>query len=252
MLSCFLFSGDAKEFGSTLEVRGLKERTQSLSNVDILISPCDSDHRPTHTCPADMADANVEKPTEKTRLEAAASFPLERSKVTQYTSAPTLSGFPSSNRKSVSSIVYIPAHQDQEGVTSLTPPSSQQASQSPSMPHWGIHPSHKVMVEKSGCDETKQEVEETTSGPSDGDQRGEMMVDSNHGNGGGGVLKEELLVGEDRMYPTLRSKSLNTNPRKTRTKRKESEETPRLTGSVRDLVSAFSSEASVQDQVQRL
>lgn len=195
-----------KEFGSTLEVRGLKERTQSLSNVDILISPCDPDHRPTHTCPADTADANVEKPAEKIRLEAAASFPLERSKVTQYSSSPTLSSSPSSNRKSISSIVYSPVDQDQDGVISLTP---------------------------------------------QGEQGGEM-VDSNHGNGGGGAASEELLVGEDRMYPTLRSKSLNINPRKTRTKRRESEETPRSTSSVRDLVSVFSSGATVQDQVQRL
>ncbi|XP_044056536.1 transient receptor potential cation channel subfamily M member 1-like isoform X2 [Siniperca chuatsi] len=236
-------TGDVKELRSTLEVRGLKDRTQSLSNVNILISPCVPDHRPPHTCPAspqsDTTDANMEKPAEKTRLEAAVSFPLERSKVTQYLSSPILSGSPSSNRKSINSIVYSPVHQDQEEATSLNPPGSQQTFRSPSMPHWGVHPSPRVTVEKSGGNETKQEVEERTSGLSDGEQGGEI-VDSNHGNRGGGEPSEDLLVGEDRMYPTLRSKSLNTNPRKTRTKRKESEEMPCSTASVGDLVSAFS------------
>lgn len=217
-----------KEFGSTLEVRGRKERTQSLSNVDILISPCDPDHRPPSTCPASpqsQMEVSVDKAAEKIRLEAAASFPLGRSKVTQYSSSPTLSSSPPSHRKSISSIIYSPAHQDQEGVTTVIPPGSQQTSRSPSMPHWGVHPSPKGS-------ETKQEVEERTSSQPDGEQGGHT-VDSHHGNGGG----EELLVGEDKMYPTLRSKSLNANPRKT--KRKGSEETPCSAGSVKDLVSAF-------------
>ncbi|XP_068446752.1 transient receptor potential cation channel subfamily M member 1-like [Clinocottus analis] len=142
-----------KAFGSTLEVSGLKERTKSLSNVDILVFPCDPEHRPPSTGAAALG-----KPAEKTPLEAAMSFPLERSKVTQYVSSPTLSD------------------------SSSDPPS-----------------------------------------------------------GHGGGEEEEELLGEDRMYPTLRSKSLNTNPRKMRTTKKESEETPRSAGSVRDLASAFSS-----------
>ncbi|XP_070687197.1 transient receptor potential cation channel subfamily M member 1-like [Pempheris klunzingeri] len=140
------------EIGSTLAVRGQRERTQSLSNVDILISPCDTDHRRPHTRPASPQSDGTDATVEKTRLEATTSFPLER--------------------------------------------------------------------------------------PSDGEQGGQT-VGSNHGNSGG-ESSEELLVVEDRMYPTLRSKSLNANPRKTRTKRKEDEETPRSTGSVQDLVSAFS------------
>lgn len=201
-------------------MRGQKERTQSLSNVDILISPCDPDLRPPHTCPASpqsQVDVNVDKPAEKTRLEATVSFPLGRTKVTQCSST-------GSHRKSISSIVYSPTHQDQEGVNSVIPPGSQQTSTSPSTPHWRDHTSPKV-------DETKQEVEERISG-----QPGRL--DSHHGNGRGEELSEELLLGEDRLYPTLRSKSLNANPRKTRTK--ESEEKPRSAGSVKDLVSAFS------------
>lgn len=147
MKSCFLFTGEMKEFGSTLEVRGMRERTQSLSNVDILISPCDADRGPAHTHAAspqaDATDADVEKPAEKTRLEAAQSFPLDRSKVTQYLPSPTLSGSLSPNRKSISSIVYSPAHHHQEGLTIAT----QQASRSST-----------VTLEKGGGDETKYEV----------------------------------------------------------------------------------------------
>lgn len=50
--------------------------------------------------------------------------------------------------------------------------------------------------------------------------------------------EEQFLLGEDRMYPTLRSKSLSENPRKM--KKKEGEETLQSSASVRDLVSAFS------------
>ncbi|GAA6222930.1 transient receptor potential cation channel subfamily M member 1-like [Lates japonicus] len=208
-------TGEVKEFGPTLEVRGHRERAQSLSNVDILISPCDPELKPPQTCvappQADLTDADVEKPAEKSRLEAAASFPLERSKVTQYLSSPTLSGSPSSHRKSISSIIYSPSHQD---LTPTTTPT--------------------VMVDSDGGDDTTQGVEEPRV--SDGEQGGETS-DSNQGNRG---REEQLLLGEDRMYPTLRSKSLNTNPRKTRTKRKENEETPRSASSVKDLVSVFS------------
>lgn len=65
-------------------------------------------------------------------------------------------------------------------------------------------------------------------------------ADISHFNREGGEWSELLLVGENRMYPTLRSKSLNTNPRKMRMKMKQSEVMPHLAGSVRDLVSVFS------------
>ncbi|XP_062246524.1 transient receptor potential cation channel subfamily M member 1-like [Platichthys flesus] len=206
-------AGEVKGFGSTLEVQGLRDRTQSQSNVDILISPCDPDLRPAHPQPAspqvELTDTDVEKPPEKSRLQAVASFPLETPKVTDYLS---------SSRKSISSIVYSPAHQAQDAAVSLTP---QEAS---------------AMTEDSGGGtEPKQEVEHP--GYSDGEQGGETLIDS-HGNGEGEESSELLLLGGDRMYPTLRSKSLNVNPRKTR--KKEDEETLRLASSVRDLVSAFS------------
>ncbi|KAK5873469.1 hypothetical protein PBY51_018506 [Eleginops maclovinus] len=150
-------TADVRDFRRTLEMGGSRDRTQSLSNIDILISHCPPD------------------PPEKTRLGGAASFPLERSKVKQSLSSPTLSG--SSNRKFFSSTaICSPAHQDLEN---------------------------------------KQEGEETEGG-------------STHGNNDG----EEPP--EDRMYPTLRSKSLNINPRKT--SKKDGKETLPTAGSTKDLV----------------
>lgn len=210
LFSSLSVSGEVAEFGLTLEVRKPRDRTQSLSNVDILISPCDPDNRlnsttappPSEQTGEEPWEAGPDRPVEKSRLEAAVSFPLERSKVMQYLSSPTLSGSPTSNRKSISSTIYSPAHQNQEGTTS-----------SPTM-----------TIEQSGA-ETSQEADES-------------RMDSNHGNGSSEEPTEQLLLGEDRMYPTLRSKSLNTNPRKTRVKKNE--ETPRSASSVKDLVSAFS------------
>lgn len=126
-------------------MRGLKETTQSLSNIDILISPCDADLRPPTayqaSAEADLIDTNMDE-AQKGRLEV--------SKGTQ---------------------------------------------------------------EPADISHSNKEEEEWS---------------------------ELLLVGEDKVYPTLRSKSLNTNPRKTRMKMKQSEVMPRLAGSVRDLVSVFS------------
>ncbi|KAF3832047.1 hypothetical protein F7725_025712 [Dissostichus mawsoni] len=136
--------------GWTLEVGASRERTQSLSNVNILISPCPPDPNP---------------PSALTLREN----PAGGSNVTQYLPSPTLSS--SSNRKFFSSTVICSS-----------------AQQNP---------------------EDKQEVEE-----------------SNIGEG-----KERL---EDRMYPTLRSQSLNIKPRKTR--KKDGEETLRTAGSAKDLV----------------
>ncbi|KAM4592426.1 transient receptor potential cation channel subfamily M member 1-like [Odontesthes bonariensis] len=176
--------GKGKEFGLTLEVAGLKERTQSLSNVNILISPCDPELMAPPTCSTpprpEPTDSDVDQPAHKSRLEAAASFPFERSKVTQCLSSSTLD-----NRKSVSGGVCSPIQQDRVG--GLT----------------------RVKVDES------------------------RTVGRNHGNG----EEEELLVGEDRMYPALRSKSVNTNPRKMR--RQSDEGKPSSASSMKDLVSVF-------------
>ncbi|KAM3626264.1 uncharacterized protein V6R79_025949 [Siganus canaliculatus] len=194
-------TGEVKEFGSTLDVRGPRDRTQSLSNVDILISPCDAELASSPQ--PDRTDGGVEK----SRLEAVVSFPLERSKVAQYSANPNLTP---SHRKSDGSITYSPAHQDQGEGPALT----------------------------ASTTEAEQEPEDSWSGTS-------QAVDGRHGDAGGeavdgrhGDAGEEEQSEEDRKYPALRSKSLNANPRTARAK--DGEGTPRSSSSVKDLVSAFS------------
>ncbi|KAM8893537.1 transient receptor potential cation channel subfamily M member 1-like [Spinachia spinachia] len=227
-------TGEVKEFGSTLEVAGLKERTQSLSNV-VLIVPCDPDLRapdpePMPTTPSDVKDADGEKPVEKPKLEAAASFPLERSKATQYLSHLTLGSIPSSDWKS-SSTIPVCSSTHPEGATGLTHSASRWESTSHRLPQ---HLSPRVMAEGNEGSEANWETEEISMAPSAGDQGGETM-DRNRGNGGvRSAEDEELLMVEDRMYPTLRSKSLNFNLRKKRTK-KETSDTPPSASSVTDL-----------------
>lgn len=114
LTSTSVFSGEVKEFTSTLEVRGRKERAQSLSNIDILISHCGPDHRPPPAPPA-SPQFKTNEPVEKMCLEAAASFPLGSSKIMPCFPSPTLGSSLSSHRKSISNIVYNPAHQDQGG-----------------------------------------------------------------------------------------------------------------------------------------
>ncbi|XP_037835934.1 transient receptor potential cation channel subfamily M member 1-like isoform X2 [Kryptolebias marmoratus] len=180
-------AGEMKNFVSTLDVR-VKNRTQSLSNVDIFISPCDPDHKPPNTCPSptqgDLKDTNLDRSIQKSQLEAGVSLPLERSRVTQYSLSPTLG-----RRKSTGSIICSPSQRDHDS--------------------------------------------------------------GNHGNS---EEEEGLLVDEGRMYPALRSKSLSTNPRRTRMKRQEDDEKPRTASSVKDLVSVFGGqqEDMDQDQVPRL
>ncbi|KAM4744784.1 transient receptor potential cation channel subfamily M member 1-like isoform 2-T2 [Anableps anableps] len=199
--------GGIKELVSTLEVGGLRDRTQSLSNVDILISPCDtSTSSPPH---AGLPDAGSDRSSQKSRLEAVSSFPLEKSKVMRYLSSPA-----AGSKMSISTIVCSPIQQ--EGLDSLTPPQMMKANDA------------------------------------GGEEGSELPGQEPKGQTGDQDEEEQLLVDEDRMYPTLRSKSLNTNPRKTRTKRQEEEEKPCSSSSVKDLVSVFreAQEASNQNQNQ--
>lgn len=198
-----LIPDEVKEFGSSLEVTGRKERAHSLSSINILISPCSGDppRPPQNRCagaPTQM-DASVDK-TEKVRLEAAASFPLVRS------SSPTDSAL-ALHRKSVGGIFCSPAHQ--VTATTVTPFVDSSGS------HCRVQPAA----------EDNQGAATTFSGTDNGHNRHSDKVE------------EEFLVGEDQMYPTLRSKSLNENPRKV--KRKERDEVLHSSASVKDLVSAF-------------
>lgn len=190
---CFLFEGELKETGSTLEVVQRKDRSQSLSNVDILISPCEPIHTPPSTGPA--SPSSESRYEDKIPLGAASSFPLGKPRVTQHSSfsPPGTSG--SSHRKSID-IIHSPASKDQGPLL--------QTVRSPSMP--------LLLLSSKG--ESDQ----------DGDTADVHIVEAES--------SEDLE--DDRTYPTLRSKSLNTKPSTTKTK-----EVPRSASSVKDLVAAF-------------
>lgn len=157
-----------RTFGPSLEVGGWRDRAQSLSSINILVSPCSSLGTP-------QSAVQMDTSLDKVRLETAASLPLLNSSLT---------------RKSLGGVFPSPAHP--------------------------VQPSA----------EDKQDVE-TMSSRADTSYR----CHSNN-------TEEQFLVGDDRMYPTLRSKSLNENPRKT--KRKD-EDTLRSSTSVRDLMETLQS-----------
>uniref|UniRef100_A0A8C8DZK4 Transient receptor potential cation channel, subfamily M, member 1a n=1 Tax=Oryzias sinensis TaxID=183150 RepID=A0A8C8DZK4_9TELE len=197
LISYFLCSDDLKESSAALDAGALRDGTQSLLvSPDIRISLCDPDRRPPHSSPTNPQATDVDQSTKKSPLEATVSYPLERSRVTQY-----LSSLPMNTRNSVSSIIFTPPQQDQESPTNLfTAPvtvgrnkSAEQESNLPTVKH-------------------KDEA-----------------LDGNYGK-----KEEQELLGEDRMYPTMRSKSLNQ-----RHPRKEDDDKPRSAGSVKNLASAF-------------
>ncbi|XP_015248324.1 PREDICTED: transient receptor potential cation channel subfamily M member 1-like [Cyprinodon variegatus] len=201
-------TGGLKDLVSTLEVGGVRDRAQSLSNVDILISPCDlsSSSTPPHE---GLTGAALNKSSLKGQLEAVPSFPVERSKVTTSLSSPT-----QDSEKPVSSIICSPMEHE-----------------------WLDRPPSSQVIK--GNDRAGEEGSEVPGQES----IGETVIEDE---------EEQLLVSEDRIYPALRSKSLNTNPRKTRTKRQEQEEKPRSASSVKDLVSVFRGGQEAPDQNQRL
>lgn len=179
--------------GSTLEVVQRKDRSQSLSNVDILISPCEPVHTPPNTGPP--SPRSEQRFEDKMPLGPASSFPLGKPKDTQHSSfsPPGISG--SLHRKSID-IIYKPTSQDQGPWL--------QTVRYPSMP----------LLQLSSESEKDR----------DGDTADIRLVEAES--------SEDL--GDDRTYPTLRSKSLYTKSSTTKTK-----EVPRSASSVKDLVAAF-------------
>lgn len=186
----------------------MKDQTPPLSNVDILIVPCD----PTHSCPSPPRGDMV-KLVQKTHLEATASFPLDKSRVLQYLSSPTLN-----SRKSVSGVLCSPSHQNQGcslALPLLMVQKNEGRAQQSGLP--GEEPGNK------NVDRHHDNGEEAN----DRHDNREVEDDDHHGNGD----EEE----EERTYPTLRSKSLNAGPKKTRTSMRDEKKS----SSVKDLVSVF-------------
>ena len=265
----------AKEYGTTLEVMPLRDRRCSVSNVDITITSCDPEQKPEKSL-ASAADEllpkgipskealtnSTDKPGvafAKAKVDATLSYPLVKSKETHYLPSQTLSSSPSSSRKTMSGIVYNPMDRGEENNWANYFPSAPDVpgldTTSPSMAQWGAHfeykgqPSFGFMPTVSlasppdgeSNSETKQENDGSTSKQTAGEQ--EAMAQENNQNSRAGMEDDDsghLLVTHDRMYPTLRSKSLNSNPCKT--KSKSGQEKPLAASSVKDLVAAFGSQ----------
>ncbi|KAM9423897.1 transient receptor potential cation channel subfamily M member 1-like isoform 2-T2 [Salvelinus alpinus] len=228
----------------------------------------------------EKAGVTVEKAgvtVEKIRLEAAISHPLERVRSLQYQSPETHSDCLTSRPRSRSTMVYNPADGGDEGATWATdvnnPLTGEQetvSSRSPTMGHWAarfeykVHPcpfGHmpKVSMEKlvPTTTDTNDEAEakETTT-DSEPQEPGKSQPESNQD---GGEEKQEaeakdtggdlLLVAEDRMYPSLRSKSLNTNPRKVKTRGDWAQRT-KSASSVKDLTVMFGGTGETETEVE--
>ncbi|XP_011485404.1 transient receptor potential cation channel subfamily M member 1 [Oryzias latipes] len=190
-------AGDLKESSAALDAGALRDRTQSLLvSPDIRISLCDPDRRPPHSSPGTPQATDDDQSTKKSPLEATVSYPLEKTRVTQY-----LSSLPMNTRNSVSSIIFTPPQQDQESPTNLfTAPVTVGR--------------NKSAEQESNLPTVKHQNE---------------ALDGNYGK-----KEEQELLGEGRMYPTMRSMSLNQ-----RHPRKEDDNKPRSAGSVKNLASAF-------------
>uniref|UniRef100_A0A8K9Y187 Transient receptor potential cation channel, subfamily M, member 1a n=1 Tax=Oncorhynchus mykiss TaxID=8022 RepID=A0A8K9Y187_ONCMY len=280
-------TASVKEYGATLDVMGPRERNHSSSCVSVCEgakeTPTQRPEVPTEPSPppcspAASMDAALEKAgvtTEKIKLEAAISYPLERVRSLQYQSQEPQSDCLTSRPRSRSTMVYNPADGGDEGATwatdvnnPLTGNQETVTSGSPTMGHWAarfeykVHPcpfGHmpKVSMEKlvPTTTDTKDEAEakETDSEPQ---EPGKSQSESNQDGGeekqeaeakdtGGGLL----LVAEDRMYPSLRSKSLNTNPRKVKARGDWAQRT-KSDSSVKDLTAMLVGTGETETEVE--
>ncbi|KAJ8340499.1 hypothetical protein SKAU_G00351320 [Synaphobranchus kaupii] len=256
-----------KEYGQTLDVVAPIDRTWPSSCVDITISPCDqrADHPGDRssastgysTVGQDLLEATVVKTglkTERAKLEAAVSYPLEKSQTLRYCPPEALSTTSSmaAGSKAVSSIVFTPA--DGEEATWAMDYSTfmERVTRSPTIPgrwtayfEYKVHPSlsgqaPKVSIVRpperspnSEPAETKAPVAEAETTP-----RAAKREKKKEKETGQQTTITSYLLDEDRIYPCLRSKSLNTNPRKMKATQ-HSFEKPRAAKSVKDIAGVF-------------
>ncbi|KAG9341262.1 hypothetical protein JZ751_019703, partial [Albula glossodonta] len=268
------------EYGQTLDVVAPGDRRGPTSSVDILISPCDQEAgeegskanaqapESKEAAPADSRDALDFVLTarggaiEKAKLEAAISYPLEKSKALQYYPSEAAMASPSSAALVArSGIVFTPAEgTDVECWAKDYNALMKQAARSPEMgkrtpwPEYKVHPAlfgHPpkvsvvrppdeppaetkakepivIITDSEGCqgeieeDEQKRREGEGQGGiegkekeGTEAEDQGRSTEDGENKEGETGkVDTDHLFVAEDRMYPPLRSKSLNANPRK--------------------------------------
>uniref|UniRef100_A0A8C1IAJ4 Transient receptor potential cation channel, subfamily M, member 1a n=1 Tax=Cyprinus carpio TaxID=7962 RepID=A0A8C1IAJ4_CYPCA len=261
-------------YGPTLNVVPLRQRTHSSSSVDILISPCESQDRvQTSQSPKLTSTQHPKEPQAllEAGIDITVSHPLERAQSLRQYPTEAQSNSLSYENRSQSGTLYVSMAQSRlrsPGNTWASEPHGlqDQASRSPTLGRWPprfddkVHPSPfglspKTSLEKlrqrEAQDEegsskeskwTKTQQEESEQKKKDEDQS-EANSESTKTEGGEEKREEltdsdHLYVAEDRMYPSLRSKSLNTNPRKAKPVGSILAK-PQAASSVRDLAGAF-------------
>uniref|UniRef100_A0A8C1TM69 Transient receptor potential cation channel, subfamily M, member 1a n=1 Tax=Cyprinus carpio TaxID=7962 RepID=A0A8C1TM69_CYPCA len=261
-------------YGPTLNVVPLRQRTHSSSSVDILISPCESQDRvQTSQSPKLTSTQHPKEPQAllEAGIDITVSHPLERAQSLRQYPTEAQSNSLSYENRSQSGTLYVSMAQSRlrsPGNTWASEPHGlqDQASRSPTLGRWPprfddkVHPSPfglspKTSLEKlrqrEAQDEegsskeskwTKTQQEESEQKKKDEDQS-EANSESTKTEGGEEKREEltdsdHLYVAEDRMYPSLRSKSLNTNPRKAKAVGSILAK-PQAASSVRDLAGAF-------------
>lgn len=260
-------------YGPTLDVVPLRQRTRSSSSVDIFISPCESggggqiSQSPKHTSAQLPNDPQV---LLEARIDATMSHPLERAQSLRQYPTETQTHSLSYENRSKSSTLYVSVAQSRLGNPGNTWASEphglqDQANRSPTLGRWPprfdykVHPSPFGLSPKTSSEKSRQIEDQDKEGASKESKRtktqqekSEEKNDENETEAysestkteGGEEKREELTdsdhlyVAEDRMYPSLRSKSLNTNPRKVKAAGDVLDK-PRAASSVKDLAGAF-------------
>lgn len=262
-------------YGPTLDVVPLRQRTRSSSSVDILISPCESQDRVQTSQSPKLTSAQHRKDPQallEAGIDIAVSHPLERAQSLRQYPTEAQSNSLSYENRSQSGTLYVSMAQSRlcsPGNTWASEPHGlqDQASRSPTLGRWPprfddkVHPSpfglspktslqklrqreaqdeegsskeskwtktqQEESEEEKKKDEDQSEVNSESTKTEGGEEKREELTDSDH-----------LYVAEDRMYPSLRSKSLNTNPRKAKAVGNMLDK-PRAASSVKDLAGAF-------------
>lgn len=264
-------------YGPTLDVLPLRQRTHSSSSVDILISPCETfppqdggqnSQSPTRSSSQTTKDAHA---LLESRIDTAVSHPLERAQsLRQYPNEAQNNSLSHENR-SQSGTLYVSMAQSKlssPGNTWASEPYGlqDQANRSPTLGRWPprfdykVHPSpfglspktssEKLrMVEDQDKEDSSKESKRTNSQQAGSEEKNkdEDEIQANNESTKTEEVDDKreeltdsdrLYVAEDRMYPALRSKSLNANPRKVKAAGDDPDK-PRAASSVRDLAGAF-------------
>uniref|UniRef100_A0A8C1QWI4 Transient receptor potential cation channel, subfamily M, member 1a n=1 Tax=Cyprinus carpio TaxID=7962 RepID=A0A8C1QWI4_CYPCA len=258
-------------YGPTLNVVPLRQRT--CSSVDILISPCESQDRGQNSQSPKLNSA--QRPEDplgllEAGIDIVVSHPLERAQSLRQYPTEAQSNSLSYENRSQSGTLYVSMAQSRlhsPGNTWASEPQGlqDQASRSATLGHWPprfddkVHPSPFGLSPKKSLEKSRQREAQDEEGDSKESKRtkmqqgeseekkdeDEMVANSKSAKTEGGEEKREeltdsdhLYVAEDRMYPSLRSKSLNTNPRKVKAIGNFLEK-PQAASSLKDLAGVF-------------